>query len=140
MSTHLFGINILNTPRVPGHRCKTPGTSQVLSLETNPDPPIPAFFIFFTFFRFEIFLSFPRILRVRQKRKSLLFWGDPCSLFCCQKARVGGSGQGEQTCKARNELFDPPPLRVEESPTPPGSLRAQKVHLCALSFGLTAKR
>ena len=34
--------------------------------------------------------------------------------------------------QGRARTFRPPPLRVEKTPTPPGSLRTQKVNLCAL--------
>ena len=40
--------------------------------------------------------------------------------------------QGKQTFEGGRELFDHPLLRVEKIPTPPGSLRTQKVNLCAL--------
>ena len=36
--------------------------------------------------------------------------------------------------RGRARTFRPPPLCVEEPPTPPGGLRTQKVNLCALYF------
>ena len=68
-----------------------------LSLSPYPDPPILAFFDFLAFFVFRFsllfcafFLSFPRILGVPRREKTLAFWGK--TLAFSKKARIGGSG------------------------------------------------
>ena len=64
---------------------------------TFPDPPILAFFDFLDFFVFRFsllfcafFLSFPRILGVSAKRKTLAFLGKTLAFY--KKARIGGAG------------------------------------------------
>ena len=76
-----------------------------------PDLPILAFFLFSLFFfvlQFSLcvfaLLIFPRILRARQIRKSLLFFGGSLLFFLARKARIGGSGYGNEKSKRTNNL------------------------------------
>ena len=76
------------------------GSSKTTAMAKQyPDPPILAFFVFLAFFVLwfsllfcAFLLSFPRILRVWQRGKSLLFSGVP--RFFSKKAGIGGSGYG----------------------------------------------
>ena len=84
--------------------------------QVYPDPPILAFFVFLAFFVLRGFLalfcaflaSFPGILGVQQKEKSLLFSGRPC--FFCQKSkdwrvRVGCTRRESYSAKGRVSAF-----------------------------------